>query len=425
MLTLRRLTTASVVAAHVKAHRALVFAIVLAPMLVTTQSLRAQTFTVLHRFKGGADGNGPEGLVGDAKGNFYGVTCLGGTSDSGTVFKLRGKKETVLYRFTGGSDGFCPVGSLLYKGGMLFGVTSEGGGICQDQHECGTVFKLDNARQMTTLYRFTGGVDGDYPNGALVRDAAGNLYGTTGEGGASSCQNSDGTGCGTVFKVDMNGSETVLYNFTGGADGWFPNLGLVWDAAGNLYGTTNQGGDLNCGQTDGCGVVFKLDKSRVETVLHTFTNGDGAQSQAGVIRDTKGALYGTTGSGGNLGCDPGFGCGVVFKLGKTGKETVLHRFRGKPDGSVPLGGLLRDAQGSLYGTTVGGGAFGFGTVFKIDTVGRSTVLHSFSGGADGAFPQGAGLIMDTSGSLYGTTLTGGDLSCHRNLGCGVVFKLTP
>jgi uncharacterized repeat protein (TIGR03803 family) len=390
-----------------------------------TQAAQAQTFTVLHKFKGGADGNGPYGLVRDAAGNFYGVTCSGGASDAGTVFRLKGKKETVLYTFTGGSDGNCPVGSLLYKGGTLFGVTSEGGGICGDQYECGTVFRLDEGGKKTILYRFTGGVDGNYPNGSLVRDAAGNLFGATDEGGNSNCQNGDGTGCGTVFKVDMNGTETVLYNFTG-KDGWIPNSGLVRDDAGSFYGTTNQGGDLNCGQNQsGCGVVFKLDKNGVETVLHTFTNRNGAEPGGGVIRDANGTLYGTTLIGGNLGCGYVEGCGVVFKLDKTGKETVLHRFRGKPDGFEPSGGLVPDANGNLYGTTVSGGTFNYGTVFKLDTLGKSTVLHSFTGKADGRFPQSMTLVIDGSGSLYGTAFLGGDVNCGSFGGCGVVFKLTP
>ena len=271
----------------------------------------------------------------------------------------------------------------------------------------------------SVLYAFKGGTDGANPFAGVIRDAVGNLYGTA----------------RVVFKLDTTGKETVLYRFTGGTDGGGPN-DLVRDAAGNLYGTTVYGGSFsgNCALVGGCGVVFKLSPQGRETVLHTFTGGkDGANPSAGVIRDAGGNLYGTASYGGifNSVCSA-FGCGVVFKLDRTGHETVLHSFTGSPDGMNPLSPLIRDAAGNFYGTSRQGGDLsgcagrGCGVVFRLEPAGNETVLYTFTGGADGASPQFGALILDTSGNLYGTAATGGTLAgpC-AHLGCGVVFKLDP
>src|SRR5271157_3024211 len=204
----------------------------------------------------------------------------------------------------------------------------------------------------SVLYTFTGSPDGAYPiAGYLVRDAQGNLYGTTWLGGVP-C-NQTGGGCGTVFKVDTTGEETVLYSFTGtGGDGAEPlELGgpnLVRDAQGNLYGTTRSGGDLAY-YGIGAGTVFKVDTSGKETVLYGFTGtgGDGATPYAGLVLDAQGNLYGTTSAGGDLACEIPAGCGTVFKLDTSGKETVLYTFTGG-DGAEPEAGLVLDAQGNLY-----------------------------------------------------------------------------
>jgi uncharacterized repeat protein (TIGR03803 family) len=262
----------------------------------------------------------------------------------------------------------------------------------------------------------------------LVRDSQGNLYGMTVFGGAY--------GYGTVFKLDTALKETVLYTFTGGADGGLPAAGLVRDTQGNLYGTTTRGGDLSCNAPDGCGVVFKLDTADKETVLYSFTGtgGDGAQPYSDLVRDTQGNLYGTTELGGDLTCNAPHGCGTAFKLDTTLKETVLHSFTGTGgDGGGPVEGLARDTKGNLYGTTVYGGDLscvggsfpGCGVVFKLDVTGKETVLHTFTKtGGDGTFPD-AGLVLDANGNLYGTTSYGGELACGAGIGCGTVFKLTP
>jgi uncharacterized repeat protein (TIGR03803 family) len=323
------------------ANAALTFAVLIVPTVVVPQSLQAQSFSVLYSFTPSDGENRKSSLVLDKEGNLYGTAGDGG-----------------------GSIGF------------------------------GEVFKLDPAGTETVLHSFNG-ADGIDPNGGLVRDQEGNLYGTTWHGGAS--------GAGTVFKLDTTGTETVLHSFTG-PDGLGPDAGLVLDQEGNLYGTTSQGGSSDAG------TVFKLDGTGTETVLHSFTGLDGAGPFAGLVRDREGNLYGTTSRGGTS------GLGTVFKVDRTGAATVLHSFIG-PDGAGPLfAGLVRDKAGNLYGTTAGGGASGGGTVFKVDTTGTETVLHSFTGGADGAYPA-AGLVLDNAGNLYGTTFFG--------TGGGKVFKLDP
>lgn len=248
----------------------------------------------------------------------------------------------------------------------------------------------------TVLHSFTGSTaDGANPTAGLVRDPAGNLYGTTAFGGLTNCSVFGDVGCGTVFKLDPSGNETVLHMFTG-ADGAFPAGGLLMDAAGNLYGTTVNGGSAGFCRNFGCGTVFKLDPSGNFTVLHAFVeSSDGGNPTAGLIIDAAGNLYGTAGFGGD------FGPGAVFKLDASGNETTLHSFSG-PDGREPSAPLIMDAGGNLYSTTFRGGAADLGNVFKLDPSGNLTVLHDFTGLADGGNPA-AGLIMDAAGNLYGTT----------------------
>lgn len=254
----------------------------------------------------------------------------------------------------------------------------------------------------TVLYSFTGGADGGHPEAGLILDAAGNLYGTTAGGGAANA--------GVVFKLDTAGREMVLYSFTGGADGNGPNSGVIRDAAGNLYGTTSIGGNLSTCHLAGCGVVFKLDTTGKETVLYSFTGGaDGAGPEAGVMHDSAGNLYGTTYDGGAS------GFGVVYKVDTASQETVLHNFTGGPDGRNPLAGVILDPAGNLYGTTGGGGA-NTGSVYKVDAAGQETVLHHFTGHGDGNSPSG-GVVRDPAGHLYGATYYGGAS------GFGVVFEL--
>ena len=265
------------------------------------------------------------------------------------------------------------------------------------------------AQKETVLHSFAESPDGDGPYyGALVLDKKGNLYGTTITGGGAS-------GAGTIFKVTPSGKEKVLYSFTGGTDGANPLAELVFDTQGNLYGTTVAGGRDSCNAPFGygCGVVFKLSKAGKEKVLYSFSGGrDGANPYAGLARDAKGNLYGTTVYGGASSNCPAGECGVVFRLSRTGKERVLYSFCSQSkctDGLFPQGGLVFDAKGNLYGTTVYGGAYGEGTVFKVTPWGKETVLYSFcslSNCRDGAQPY-AGVVFDTAGNLYGRRLRRG------------------
>ncbi len=222
--------------------------------------------------------------------------------------------------------------------------------------------KPAQAESYKVLYAFTGSPDGAFPYAGLVLDAAGNLYGTTYQGGTGNCTNNGVTGCGVVFKLDSSGTETVLYNFTSQSDGGYPFAALLLDKTGNLYGTAELAGDLTCDPPVGCGTVFEIDASGKETTLYSFQGGpaDGALPKAGLIRDAAGSLYGTTSEGGYLGngCAVSGGCGAVFKLDAAGRESLLHSFKGNSigDGAHPAASLTQGDDGSLYGTTADGGS---------------------------------------------------------------------
>src|SRR5579863_2439490 len=322
---------------------------------------------------------------------------------------------SLLYSFTGGSDGKWPYSSLIEdSAGNLYGTASAGGVNCFNPNGCGTVFELAPNGTFTLLHSFTDDSDGGGPLAGVIRDAAGNLYGTTNYGPGSS-------GWGTVFKLNSANKETVLHAFTGAPDGASPSAPVVRDAAGNLYGTTQAGGAGNDG------VVFEWNAvTGKETILHSFTGGvDGANPGAGLLPDQGGrALYGETIQGGNSTCSGNFnsGCGTAFKLTATGMENYDFPGTGQ-QGESPQGGLIRDTQGNFYGTTFYGGTAGYGEVFKIDAAGQETVLYSFTGQADGAWPS-AGLALDTAGNLYGTTYQRGSSSCNSGGGCGTLFEIS-
>ena len=279
---------------------------------------------------------------------------------------------------------------------------------------------ISKAQTLTPLYEFQGGADGGGSNG-VIRDFAGNLYGTTVAGGK--------TIFGTVFKLDPSGVKTILHNFTGGTDGGEPHGMLVRDARGNLYGTTEFGGDINVqcgGGMQGCGVVFKINPSGQETVLYRFRGKeDGGQPLAGLTKDSSGNLYGTTAGGGKSGCQyVAVGCGVVFKIDSDNQFTVLHRFSGGTDSGMPEPRLVLDSSGNIYGSTTGVGAGSQGTIFKLDGTGHETVLLTFAG-TNGSQPYGS-LAIDGHGNVYGATYGGGNLNdCSSGFGCGIVFKLKP
>src|SRR5271166_996272 len=277
------------------------------------------------------------------------------------------------------------------------------------------------ARKFKVLHTFHGAPDdGAIPDSELLRDAAGNIYGTTNTGGRTKGTCPQG-GCGTAFKMDKTGKMAWVYRFNA-PKSYTPEAGLLRDKAGHLYGTTVSGGDTKC-FSSGCGTVFRLNSTGTrETVLYKFTGTpDGSMPTARLIEDASGNLYGTTYSGGAS------GYGTVFKLDTTGKETILHNFAGPPggggDGAYAYEGLTRDTAGNLYSVATEGGAYGEGVVYKLDTAGSETLLYSFRGGSDGSYPNSE-LVPDSAGNLYGTTKEGGNGQCGST-GCGTVFKLTP
>jgi uncharacterized repeat protein (TIGR03803 family) len=321
------------------------------------------TMNLLHVFRGGGDGESlASGLVADKSGNLFGTAVTGGNPfcNCGVVFRIAPDgTETVLHAFKGGStDGEYPHAGLLFLKGKLYGTTELGGA-----HGRGTVFRLAPGGTMTLLYSFGGDPkDGYLPNAGVIADAVGALYGTTTFGGAGP------DGGGTIFKIAPDGTGTLLHSFQGGSDGLFPRAGLVMDAAGNLYGTTEWGGSKKCAGHYGCGVVFRLAPDGTETVLHAFSGkSDGYYPEAGLVIDAKGNLYGTASQGGTGNCLADEGCGVVFKLAPGGHFTVLHTFAGSlADGAHPYGELMMDAAGTLRGTTRNGGIHDKGALFKLE-----------------------------------------------------------
>jgi len=375
---------------------------------------------VLHAFTGKSDGFLPEVLLQDAKGDLYGSTAFGGSlvgqcgsgyfsNGCGVLFKISARgKFSVLHTFHF-RDGAWPTTLIRDSNGNLYGIGAGGNSACQDGG-CGVIFKLTPGGGFTLLYSFTGGSDGRNPN-TLIMDDQGNFYGTT-----------DATPT-EVFELTNSGDLKVLYVF---GDGAFPN-GVIRDSSGNLYGTSRDGGAY------GYGTVFKLDTNSNETVLYSFKGeSDGGNPAGGLVMDKTGNLFGTTLSYGyeKGACyqSPPYipGCGTVFEVNTAGVFSVLfpfHFFDG--DGG---GRLKASADGTIYGTTYWGGGScrgGCGVAFKVTPNGKESVLYTFKGGSKGSLP--GSIVGDSTGNLYGTTLWGGDLSCPygAGVGCGLVFELTP
>jgi uncharacterized repeat protein (TIGR03803 family) len=400
----------------------LIVVVVLLQTVLMMGLASAQTFTTLYAFTGMDDGEHPVDyghMVMDAKGNVYGTTTstFGQQQGDGTVFRVTPTgQEKVIHRFTG-KDGKDPVPALIHdNAGNLYGTTWAGGA-----YGWGAVFKLTMGTTgwtETIMYSFQNAGDGFSPQGLAV-DSHGNIYGVA-QGGRYGKYH---TGHGTVFRIDTSGNFTVLYSFKGGADGIAP-LGVVVDPAGNVYGTTMEGGDLNCNVPigfTGCGLVFRISPTGQETVLHSFTgNGDGDYlvGSSGLILDVKGrALYGATYFGGESCALDTYGCGVIFKLDATG-ETVVYSFTGEIDGGA-ANAIVRDAAGNFFGSTGSGGdlacnpPYGCGELFKLDTSGNFTLLYAF----EEPDLQPNGLVLDPADNLYGISQIGGN-------NYGTVFELT-
>jgi uncharacterized repeat protein (TIGR03803 family) len=330
----------------------------------------------------------------------------------------------IRYSFSG-TDGATPMARLVAdKSGNLYGTTQFGGDATHCGFGCGTVFKIARDGTETVLHAFELS-DGAAPVGGLTLGVDGTLYGTTSAGGSAA--NCPKPGCGLVFAIAPGGSYSILYTFgTTRTDGGDPMGGLIFGHDGNLYGTTASGGDA------GRGTVFKITPDGTESMLHSFAgithDDDGMLPSSELVMDAAGNLYGTTlcGGDGNQGgsaCESVVGAGTIFKLAPDGTETVLHSFFGNGDGELPRGGLLLDSAGNLFGTAYAGNTAGdlHGVVYKLASDGTYSTLYSFSGG-DGANPVGTP-IADVNGNLYGVTAHGGGTKGHG--GSGVVFKLAP
>ncbi len=355
------------------------------PATLRRAASTSYTETMLHKFAASPDGASPEaGVILDANGDLYGTTIAGGTDPS------------------------CPGG---YNTG------------------CGTVYEIVATGSERLLYSFHGKPDASEPFAGLIRHN-GVFYGTTASGGNyKPCYTDGGDGCGTVFTIDRAGHERLLYQFKGSlgsgpVDGQGPMGGLIVDTSGSFYGTTPFGGE------DESGTIFEITKSGKESVLYSFTGeSDGARPYSGVIRDASGNLYGVAYFGGTSACTGG--CGTIFELSTSGALNVLYSFTGKDDGGNPIGGMVMDGSGSLYGTAQNygnlscnkrGGNPGCGTVFQLNAKHELKVLHEFAGSPDGAVPS-ENLIIDANGNLYGTTSFGGDSKCNGGYSCGTVFEV--
>ncbi len=391
--------------------------------------LPAQTYTVIHDFSGGPDGGTPmAGLSQDRAGNLLGTANFGGNtggdcgvSGCGLVYKLAKRDSnwtlTALYDFQGGNDGTNPqmAGVAVAPSGILYSTTYYGGGACGNGNGCGTVFRLQPRATAcptvtcpwneTILHRFTG-ADGAGPVGALLLDRAGNLDGTTNNGNLLNG--------GSVYQFNQNeGTEQVLFHPYG-----YPGSGVNEDSSGNLYGSTFIG-------LHSRGTIYQLTQSGslwMGTDIYDFGgDADGGNPVAGVIFDGDGNLYGATTTGGS-----GNG-GTVFELspsGGTWTYKLLYSFTGPDNDRLvvgPVGNLVLDGAGNLYGTTISDGASGHGAVFKLTPSNGSwtyTSLHDFTGGSDGAYPY-SNLVFGADGNIYGTASAGGAFNA------GVIFEIAP
>ena len=409
---------------------AMMFAVILV-LVGLLPPAQAQTYSTIYNFSGGLDGANPYvGLTMDKAGNFYGTTYAGGRNNLGTVYRLKhsgtGWIADGLYSFAGGvGDGAEPLARVIFgPDGSLYGTASVGGSQTCGEIGCGMVFQLRPPATFcrsvscpwaeTVLHFFEGPADGEFPTGELIFDGAGNLYGTTALGGVA----------GTVYELTPSGNawtENIIYDFSS-ESGYEPYGGLIVDNTGNLYGTTQDGG-LNYS-----GTVFRLTNSGsewMESRSYNFQLASGGYPTAGLVFDQSGNLYGATTYGGSD------GAGVVFELSPSGggwTYSVLYSFTGEYGcsfdqylGAGPWAALTMDATGNLYGTTRCDGARQMGNIFRLSPSGGAwtyTSLHDFTGGEDGAFPL-SNVTMDASGNLYGTASSGGS---H---GYGVVWKITP
>jgi uncharacterized repeat protein (TIGR03803 family) len=377
----------------------------IAALLGSASEAPAAKFKMLYKFKGlPSDGANPiAGLSVDPSRNLYGTTEYGGSGSCvdvgcGTIFKLSSKgAETVLHAFsgdTGGDGGYPPAGVVRDDAGNLYGVCGFGG-----FYDGGCAYMLTPDGTFSILHSFSGNFTGEHdgysPQGPLVLDKRGNLYGTTAFGGTANL--------GSIYKITPGGTETVLHSFAGGSDGTSPKTGLVVDKKGNLFG-------ISPGGVNDSGIVFKIAANGTETILYSFAGGDDGKNPMGSLcLGPDGSLYGTTSSGGAN------KVGTVFKLSPNGIMSVLLPFEYE-SGGHPEAGVIMDRSGNLFGTTAAGGSHGYGTVYELAPDGTETTLHTFTKKQSNTE---VGLVMDKKGHLYGTMTDGGDG------GLGTVFEVIP
>lgn len=401
--------------ARIKDHlRFVLFSLfALIPLVAIPQS-RAQTYTLLRQFYGASSGYFPVGtMLIDSEGSLYGVTQFGESfPNGGTLYKVApGGTEQAFHLSGAGLLGY-PISSLVADDkGNLYGSSG--------YPSYGVIYEISSDGTIRAIYSFLEGQNEWYPSGDIARDGEGNIYGVM-ELGGTSCVSSGG--CGLVFKVTPEGLESVLHNFADDLDGAYPAGGVTLAPNGDLYGTTVGGGAGVTGRS--CGTIFKIDRFGVYRVLFRFNGGNGCAPFAPLIFDSAGNAYGTTSGGSN-------DCGTVFELTPSEVVKVLYSFGPyrSADGCGPQAGVVLDAAGNLYGTTTVGGSYDQGTVFELQSTGTESILYNFTGRSDGGYPI-SGLTLDSHGNLYGSTFSGGvvDGECQdigQDIGCGTVFKIMP
>ena len=374
---------------------------------VTDVVVHCPSVQVIWNFGYGADGQYLQSApILGSDGNFYGTTEYGGLIDAGAVYRLTTAGiESVVANFAGGTASSGPIGALLQASdGNFYGTTYWGG-----TNNCGTVFKLAADGTITTLWSFGSGSDGQFPNGGLIQAPDGSFYGTTPSGGT--------TGYGTVFHLTASGVETVLWNFGTGTDGYAPKSAFVMAGDGNLYATTSLGG------TNGSGTIVRVTLAGTESVVWSFGgSAEGYLPAPNLIVGSDGNLYGTTEGGGAN------GGGTLFKFAPAGTLSVLWAFGAGSDGNGPWTGVTQGTDGNFYGTTVSGGTiqtcgagydFGCGTIFRVTPAGEETVLWDFGFGGNGAQVFPLSLVQSSDGSFFGVTSTGGPVAG------GTIYQLTP
>jgi uncharacterized repeat protein (TIGR03803 family) len=388
------------------------------------------TLTVLHTFTGSTDGVYPTPLIRDAEGKLYGAAEAGGNDlcgfGCGYVFEVdAGGKLTDIYDFTGGNNGVYPIAALVRDAsGNLYG-TTQGSGFSG----LSVVYKLTPEGKETS-YVPAAGINFGSLDSPVALDAKGNLYGMVPFGGIPNCGwDYHGLGCGTLFKMTADGKFSTIHTFKG-TDGMYPESGLVRDSKGNLYGAAMFGGIRTCraggnhiDNAPGCGTIFKVDVNGKYTVLHTFSNHKDGAGPLGLIIDSEDNLYGIGSGGGDHNGNP-FGYGTIFKVDtKTGAFSVLFTFTPEITGSSWFANLLvRDSEGNLYGAQKFDGAHNTGCLFRIDTKGKYTDLYDFDEledgkNEDGFLPQG--VTLGAQGDFYGSMMLGG------SAGFGTLFHIKP